>query len=75
MTKLTRLEVNCETGQQTVHELTNKELAQMEIDRVNAESDRATRKAEEDAKTARRASAITKLKALGLTEDEVTALI
>jgi hypothetical protein len=75
MTKLTRLEVNCETGEQTVIELTDEEIGQLETDRANAEADRLAREAEAEAKAARRANAITKLKALGLTEDEVTALI
>ena len=41
----TRIEVNCETGIESIIELTDAEIAQMEADRVAAEA----RKAEEDA--------------------------
>jgi hypothetical protein len=44
----TRIEINCETGVETIHELTAAEIAQMEADRVDA----AARKAEEDAAAA-----------------------
>ena len=74
MTKPTRLEVNCETGAQTVIELTDDEIAQMETDRANAETDRATREAETEAKAKARASALAKLAALGLSADEIAAL-
>jgi len=74
MTKPTRLEVNCETGVQTVIELTDEEIAQMETDRANAEADRLVREAEAEAKTEARASALAKLAALGLSADEIAAL-
>ena len=41
----TRIEINCETGVESIIELTDAEIAQMEADRVAAEA----RKAEEDA--------------------------
>ena len=41
----TRIEINCETGVESIIELTDAEVAQMEADRVAAEA----RKAEEDA--------------------------
>ena len=41
----TRIEINCTTGVETIYELTDAEVAQMEADRVAAEA----RKAEEDA--------------------------
>ena len=44
-TRPTRIEVNCETGIESIIELTDAEIAQMEADRVAAEA----RKAEEDA--------------------------
>jgi membrane protein involved in colicin uptake len=44
-TRPTRIEVNCETGVESIIELTDAEVAQMEADRVAAEA----RKAEEDA--------------------------
>ena len=75
MTKPTRLEVNCETGAQTVIELTDDEIAQMETDRANAEADRLAREAEAEAKATARASALAKLAALGLTSEEVSSLL
>ena len=44
-TRPTRIEINCTTGEESIIELTDAEVAQMEADRVAAE----TRKAEEDA--------------------------
>jgi len=41
----TRIEINCETGVESIIELTDAEVAQMEADQVAA----AARKAEEDA--------------------------
>jgi hypothetical protein len=71
----TKLIINCETGEQTEVELTADEIAQREADAIAY----ADRKAEEDAleaaKEAAKASAINKLKALGLTADEAKALI
>lgn len=74
MTKPTRLEVNCETGEQTVIELTDEEIAQLETDQANAEADRLAREAEAEAKATARASALAKLAALGLSADEIAAL-
>jgi len=74
MTKPTKIEVNCTTGEQTIIELTDEEIAQMEIDRVAAEAERTAREAEAEAKAAAKASALAKLAALGLTEDELATL-
>lgn len=75
MDRPTRIEVNCTTGVQSVIELTDEEIAQLEVDRANAEADRAAREAEAEAKAAARASAIAKLAALGLTAEEVSSLL
>ena len=75
MDRPTRIEVNCTTGVQSVIELTDAEIAQMEIDRASAEADRAARETEAEAKAAARASAIAKLAALGLTAEEVSSLL
>jgi hypothetical protein len=75
MAKLTKVVMDCSTGIQQTIELTDEEIAQLETDRANAEAERATREAEAEAKANAKASALAKLKALGLTEDEVTALI
>ena len=74
MEKPTRVEVNCETGEQIVIELTDAEIAQMEIDQANFQAQRAAREAEATAKAEAKASALAKLAALGLTEDELATL-
>jgi hypothetical protein len=74
MTRPTRIEINCETGVESIIELTDAEIAQMETDCATA----VARKAEEDAAKAAaetaKASAQAKLTALGLTADEIAAL-
>ena len=66
--------VDCATGESTTVPLTEEELAQREIDRVAAEATEAERKAAEQAQANLKASANSKLRALGLTEAEVAAL-
>jgi len=74
MSRPTRIEVNCETGVETIIELTDAEIAQREADAAAW----AVRQAEEDAKAAAeaeaKASAQAKLAALGLTAEEIAAL-
>ena len=74
MDRPTRIEVNCTTGVQSVIELTDAEIAQMEVDRANAEAEREAREAEAEAKAAAKAAAQAKLAALGLTAEEIAAL-
>jgi hypothetical protein len=75
MEKLTKIVVDCTTGVQEVVELTDAEIAQMEADAQAY----AEQKAAEDAVKAQKESDAlagrTKLKALGLTDDEINALI
>lgn len=71
----TKLIVDCSTGEQTVVELTDEEIAQLEADRVAAEAQRAEQEAIESARLAKRMSAADKLRALGLEEEEVEALL
>jgi hypothetical protein len=66
--------VDCATGESTTVPLTEAELAQREIDRVAFEASEAERKAAEQAQANLKASANSKLRALGLTEAEVAAL-
>ena len=75
-TRPTRIEINCETGIESIIELTDAEIAQMEADRVAA----TARKAEEDAA----AQALADLKASAraklvsgtpLTEEEAATLV
>ena len=75
MSKPTKLIVDCSTGEQTEVELTAEEVAQMEADRVAFEAQRAEQEAAEQARTAKRLSAADKLRALGLDEAEVAALL
>lgn len=75
MDRPTKLVVNCETKQQEVIELTDDEIAQLEADHAIAEAARLEREAAEAAKQAAKESAMEKLTALGLTADEVAALL
>lgn len=74
MPKPTRIEINCETGEESIIELTDAEIAEMEAAAAQAEADRAAREAEEAAAQAAKESAQAKLAALGLTADEIAAL-
>lgn len=72
---LTKVVVNCETGEQEVLPLTAEEIMQLEADRAAAQAEADARALEEMAKAEARASGIAKLLALGLTEEEANALI
>jgi hypothetical protein len=74
MSKLTKLIVNCETGEETIVELTAEEIAEHEQRMVEADARRAAEQAEAEAKAEAKASALAKLAALGLTEDEAKAI-
>lgn len=72
MTKPTRIEINCETGEETIIELTDAEIAELAYQAELA----AEKKAEEDAaKAALEAKKQEVLAKLGLTADEVAALL
>jgi len=55
--------------------LTAEEIAQKEQDAIKAEADTVARLAKEEQEKARKESAIAKLKALGLTEEEVKSIL
>lgn len=74
MDRPTKLIVDCSTGEQTVVELTDEEIAQLEADNIAWEARRAEQEALEAAKAETKASALAKLAALGLTEDEAKAI-
>ena len=74
MAKLTRIEVNCATGEQKEIELTAAEIAEFDQMRAKAEAEKAIRDTEEQAKADAKASALAKLAELGLTEDEPKAI-
>jgi hypothetical protein len=68
----TRIEINCATGVESIIELTDAEVAQMQVDAAAA----AERRAEEDAKA--EADAVAKaalLDRLGITADEAKLLL
>jgi hypothetical protein len=70
----TRIEINCATGVESIIELTDAEVAEMELEAglaAQAEQDRLTAEA---LKAEAAASAVAKLEALGLTADEIAAL-
>jgi hypothetical protein len=58
-----------------VIELTPEEIAQREQDAIQAEQDRLVREQAEQAKIDAKASALAKLEALGLTQEEVKAIL
>jgi hypothetical protein len=71
----TKLIVDCSTGVTTEVELTDEEVAQREADAAAWAVAEADREAVAEAKSAAKASAEGKLEALGLTADEISALL
>lgn len=71
---LTKVIVNCETGETQVLPLTAEEIAQKEADAAVYAAQKAEEDAVKAAKAAAKASAEDKLAALGLTPEEISAL-
>ena len=71
----TKLIVDCSTGVTTEVELTAEEIAQREADAAAFAEAEAQRLADEQAKAAAKQAAQDKLKALGLSDLEVAALV
>jgi len=71
---LTKIVVDCSTGEQTVVPLTAEEIAQRELDAAAYAEQKAIQEAEEAAKAEAKASAEAKLASLGLTAEEIAAL-
>ena len=71
----TALEVNCETGEVTTRELTADEIAARAAATAQAEADAKAKADENAAKEAAKQTAIAKLAAIGLTADDVNALL
>ncbi len=67
--------VDCSTGEQTVVPLTAAEIAELEAAAVAAAEAQAAAEAEAAAKAAAKQAAQDKLKALGLSDLEVAALV
>jgi len=70
----TRIEINCTTGVESIIELTDAEVAQMQVDAAAAEARCAEEEAAAQAVADAKASAQAKLAALGLTAEEISAL-
>jgi hypothetical protein len=70
----TKVIVDCSSGETTIVELTDEEIAEREAMAAQAEIEQAEREAEEAAKATAKASAQEKLAALGLTAEEIAAL-
>jgi DNA-binding NarL/FixJ family response regulator len=69
-----RLIIDCETGEESLVPYTEEELAQRELDSLAAAQAKAIQDAEFAAADAARESAVAKLIAVGLTEEEIAAL-
>lgn len=73
--KLMKIVVDCETGAIQELELTADEIAEREAMAAEFAAQEAARQAELEAQEAAKASAIDKLKKLGLSDSEIAALI
>ena len=71
----TKIIVDCSTGVVAEVPLTGEEIAQGKIDAAQAEADRAEKEAIETAKAEAKLTAHAKLNALGLTGEEISAII
>jgi hypothetical protein len=72
---LTKLVVNCATGEEQVIALTAEEIAQREADAAAYAIQKAEEDAAAEAAAEAKASGLAKLMALGLTEAEANALV
>ena len=69
------IEVDCSTGIATERPLTADEIAARDAAVAQAQADKAIREAEDGAKAAAKEAALAKLAALGLTADDVAAIL
>lgn len=74
MSRPTKIIMDCSTGIESIVELTDEEIADLEAANQIAQARREEEEAAEEAKAAAKASALAKLTALGLTEDEAKAI-
>jgi len=72
MTRPTRIEVDCTTGVETIHELTDAEIAQREADAAAYAAQKVLDDAEAAVKATEKAAV---LKRLGITQEEATLLL
>lgn len=71
----TKIIVNCSTGERQVVPLTDEEIAEREAMALEAEAQRAAEEAAQAQKEADKQAGIDALKALGLTDAQIAALI
>jgi len=69
---MSKLIVNCETGETTERKLSAEELAQQAIDEANIQAAQAINQAEAEAKASQRQALLTRL---GITEEEARILL
>jgi hypothetical protein len=69
------IEIDCSTGESIERDMTEAELEAQAAMAAQAEADRAAAQAEADAVAAAKESANAKLAALGLTPEEISALV
>lgn len=74
MTRPTKLIKDCATGEETIVEFTDAEIAEYEAMNERIRNEQAQAEAEAQAKAEAKASAEAKLAALGLTPEEIAAL-
>lgn len=72
---LNKIVVDCSTGEQTIVPLTAEEIAQRELDAAAYAEQQAIQEAEQAARDAAKASAESKLATLGLSAEEVSAIL
>jgi hypothetical protein len=68
------VEIDCSTGIEVVRDMTNEEIEYQEQVNVEFEVREAAKIQEEEQRAASKASAKAKLSALGLTEEEISAI-
>lgn len=74
MSRPTKIVMDCSTGIESIIELTDEEITELEVSSAIANAKYLEDKAAEEARAAAKASALAKLAALGLTEDEAKAI-
>lgn len=72
MTRPVRVEINCETGVESIVELTDAEIAEIEATQAKIEADRLAAEEEALAKATAKADLLEKL---GITEEEAALLL
>jgi len=72
MTRPTKIEINCTTGVETIHELTDAEIAQREADAAQAETERVAKEAADAAAAVAKTALLARL---GMTADEAKLLL